>query len=181
MRGMNAQRTGGSFHMDPELDEIVKTEMINAYLDAVAEVEKIHDEIATNEDLRIANDMVCMWTEKMDALYRPLADRRRAAMTYVDALVTNLCVACIPAGQKKATVGVLELSSRTTRSFVINTAKGVKDSIVKKLVAMDKVEDGVKSFSVAFLRKMADMGLLPLGTCAWDEKTSYYVNIVKDE
>ena len=167
--------------MDPELDEITKQEMVAAYLNAVADVQRIEAEIDTNDDLSVACVMVSVWTEKRDALSRPLADRRRAAMTHLDALVTNLCTTFIPPGQKKATVGLLELSSRTTKSFVINTAKGVKDSIVKKLVAMDKVEDGVKSFSVAFLRKMADMGLLPPNTYGWDEKTNYYVKIVKDE
>jgi len=78
-------------------------------------------------------------------------------------------------GAKKKQFGLLMLSYSITESVkVLKPA-----SVVETLLKINKVEEGVKSFSLLFLRKLADAGALPEDVVNLEENINVKVEEVK--
>lgn len=71
----------------------------------------------------------------------------------------------VPVGEKRKAAG-FDVSWRTTKSLSIDDPVTVVDVLTK----LGKVKEGVKSFSLTFLRKLADAGVLSESAYHWEEK-----------
>lgn len=67
----------------------------------------------------------------------------------------------------------LILKYRVTKSIIPTDKK----EIVKTLVANNKVEEGISSFKKPFLRKLAEVGILPESSFQWNKKISLSIKV----
>lgn len=125
-------------------------EIDKEYLELDTKIREIEKQKNTDTNLIIIKDYTQKLTEKrtkIEEVYnqrlQPLLDRREELLIGFENLYD---------GTKKKQFGLLMLSYRITKS--VKVLKPV--SVVETLLKINKVGEGVKSFSLKFLRKLAD-------------------------
>ena len=145
------------------------------YLDLETKIKDIQHGKEIDANLIIIKDYIQKLTEKQakiedvyDQRLQPLLARREELLTGFKNLYD---------GTKKRQFGLLMLSYRITKS--VKVLKPV--SVVETLLKINKVEEGVKSFSLPFLRKLADADVLPGDVVKLEEKVNVNVKEVKKQ
>ena len=148
-------------------------EIDKEYLELEAKIKDIEYDKETDTNIIIIKDYIVKLTEKqakIEEVYnqrlQPLLDRRDELLTGFENLYD---------GTKKKQFGLLMLSYRITKS--VKVLKPV--SVVEILLKINKVEEGVKSFSLLFLRKLADADVFSEDVVELEENVNVKVEEVK--
>ena len=147
-------------------------EIDKEYLELEAKIKDIEYDKETDTNIIIIKDYIVKLTEKqakIEEVYnqrlQPLLDRRDELLTGFENLYD---------GTKKKQFGLLMLSYRITKS--VKVLKPV--SVVETLLKINKVEEGVKSLSLKFLRKLADANVFSEDIVKLEEKVNVKVEEV---
>ena len=142
------------------------------YIDLETKIKDTQHDKEIDTNLIIIKDYIQKLTEKqakIEDVYnqrlQPLLDRREELLTGFENLYD---------GTKKKQFGLLMLSYRITKS--VKVLKPVL--VVETLLKINKVEEGVKSLSLKFLRKLADANVFSEDIVKLEEKVNVKVEEV---
>ena len=74
-------------------------------------------------------------------------------------------------GEKKLPYGLLNLEYRITKSLIVKNPTLVVDTLQK----LNKIDEGVKTFNLTFLRKLHDANIFPQDSVEYEEKINVYI------
>ncbi|MCK4526305.1 hypothetical protein KAW18_02940 [candidate division WOR-3 bacterium] len=150
-------------------------EIDREYLELDVKIMEIEKQKNIDTNLIIIKDYITKLTEKQSKIedvynqrLQPLLARRGELLTDFENLYD---------GTKKKQFGLLMFSYRITKS--VKVLKPV--SVVETLLKIDKVEEGVKSFSLLFLRKLVDANVFSEDIVKLEEKVNIKVEEVKKQ
>ena len=148
-------------------------EVDKEYLELDTRVREIEKQKNTDTNLIIIKDYITNLTEKQSKIedvynqrLQPLISRREELLTEFKNLY---------GGTKKKQFGLLMLSYRITKSLKVLDPKGIVETLQK----INKVKEGVKSFDIMFLRKLADADVLPEDVAKFEENVNVRVEEAK--
>ena len=148
-------------------------EVDKEYLELDTKVREIEKQKNTDTNLIIIKDYITNLTEKQSKIedvynqrLQPLISRREELLTEFKNLY---------GGTKKKQFGLLMLSYRITKSLKVLDPKGIVETLQK----INKVKEGVKSFDIMFLRKLADADVLPEDVAKFEENVNVRVEEAK--
>lgn len=143
------------------------------YIDLEVKIKDIEHQKKTDTNLIIVKDYMQKLTEKQSKIedvynqrLQPLISRREELLTGFKNLY---------GGTKKKQFGLLMLSYRITKSLKVLDPKGIVETLQK----INKVKEGVKSFDIMFLRKLADADVLPEDVAKFEENVNVRVEEAK--
>lgn len=143
------------------------------YIELETKIKDIKHQKEIDTNLIVIKDYIQKLTEKQSKIeevynqhLQPLLDRKEELLTGFKNLYD---------GTKKKQFGLLMLSYRVTKS--VKVLKPV--SVVETLLKINKVEEGVKSFSLLFLRGLADANVFSDDVVGLEEKVNVKVEEVK--
>ena len=143
------------------------------YLELDTKIREMENQKNTDTNLIIIKDYIQKLTEKQAKIEEVYNQRLQPLLTRRDELLTGF--ENLYDGTKKKQFGLLTLSYRITKS--VKVLKPV--SVVETLLKINKVEEGVKSFSLLFLRKLADVNVFSEDIIKLEENVNVKVEEVK--
>jgi hypothetical protein len=143
------------------------------YLDLETKIKDIERQKEIDTNLIIVKDYITKLTEKQAKIEDVYNQRLQPLLTRREELLTGF--KNLYDGTKKKQFGLLMLSYRITKS--VKVLKPV--SVVETLLKINKVKEGVNSFSLLFLRKLADANVFSEDIVKLEEKVNIKVEEVK--
>lgn len=148
-------------------------EVDKEYLELDTKIREIEKQKNADTNLIIIKDYMTKLTEKQSKIEEVYNQRLQPLLARREELLTGF--KNLYNGTKKKQFGLLMLSYRITKS--VKVLKPV--SVVETLLKINKVEEGVKSFSLLFLRKLADANVFSEDVMKLEEKVNVKVEEVK--
>ena len=146
------------------------------YLDLETKIKGIEHQKEIDTNIIIIKDYITKLTEKQAKIEDVYNQRLQPLLTRKEELLTGF--KNLYDGTKKKQFGLLMLLYRITKSLKILDPTGIVETLQK----INKVKEGVKSFDIMFLRKLADADVLPEAVAKFEEKVNVKVEEVsKDE
>ena len=147
-------------------------EIDKEFIDLETKIKDIEYQKETDTNLIIIKDYITKLTEKQSKIEDVYNQRLQPLLTRRDELLTGF--KNLYDGTKKRQFGLLMLSYRITKSLKVLDPKGIVETLQK----INKVKEGVKSFDIMFLRKLADADVLPADVAKFEEKVNVRVEEV---
>lgn len=148
-------------------------EIDKEYIELDIKIREIENQKNIDTNLFIVKNYIAKLTEKQSKMEDVYNQRLQPLKTRKEELLTGF--KSLYDGSKKKQFGLLMLSYRITKS--VKVLKPV--SVVETLLKINKVEEGVKSFSLLFLRKLADANVFSEDVVGLEEKVNIKVEEVK--
>ena len=142
------------------------------YLELDTEIREVEKQKNTDTNLIIVKDYITKLTEKQAKIEEVYNQRLQPLLTRREELLTGF--KNLYDGTKKKQFGLLMLSYRITKSLKVLDPTGIVETLQK----INKVKEGVKSFDIMFLRKLADADVLPEVVAHFVEKVNIKVEEV---
>ena len=143
------------------------------YIGLETEIKDIEHQKEIDANLIIVKDYITKLTEKQSKIEGIYNHRLQPLLIRKEELLTGF--KNLYDGTKKKQFGLLMLSYRITKSLKVLDPTGVVETLQK----IGKVEEGVKSFDLIFLRKLADANVFSEDVINFDEKVNVKVVEVK--
>ena len=150
-------------------------EIDKEFIDLETKIKDIEHQKETDTNLIIIKDYITKLTEKQVRIEDIYNQRLQPLLIRKEELLTGF--KSLYEGTKKKQFGLLMLSYRITKS--VKVLKPV--SVVETLLKINKVEEGVKSFSLLFLRKLVDANVFLEDVVKLEEKVNIKVDEVKND
>ena len=148
-------------------------EVDKEYLELDTKIREIEKQKNADTNLIIIKDYMTKLTEKQSKIEEVYNQRLQPLLARREELLTGF--KNLYNGTKKKQFGLLMLSYRITKS--VKVLKPVL--VVETLLKINKVKEGVKSFSLLFLRKLADANVFSEDIVKLEEKVNIKVEKVK--
>ena len=145
------------------------------YLELDTKIREIEKQKNTDTNLIIVKDYITKLTEKRAKIEEVYNQRLQPLLTRRDELLTGF--ENLYDGTKKKQFGLLMLSYRITKSLKILDPVGIVETLQK----INKVNEGVKSFNLMFLRKLADADVIPEAVAKFEEKVNVKVEEAEED
>ena len=143
------------------------------YLELDIKIREIEKQKNADANLFIIRDHITRLTEKQTKIEEVYNQRLQPLITRREELITGF--KNLYNGTKKKQFGLLMLSYRITKSLKVLDPTGVVETLLK----INKVKEGVKSFSLLFLRKLADANVFSEDVVKLEENVNVKVEEVK--
>lgn len=150
-------------------------EIDKEFIDLETKIKDIEHQKETDTNLIIIKDYITKLTEKQVRIEDIYNQRLQPLLIRKEELLTGF--KSLYEGTKKKQFGLLMLSYRITKS--VKVLKPV--SVVETLLKINKVKEGVKSFSLLFLRKLVDANVFLEDVVKLEEKVNIKVDEVKND
>ena len=143
------------------------------YVNLLSELEAIRTEMETDARLhRIDREIQRLQDEKEEIMSRyterltPLSQR----ISEIEEEFKRMY-----SGERKKRLDRLVLNFRETKSLKVRD----KQKVVEVLLKNNQVEQGVRSFALSHLRKLADVGVLPEDSYEYERKVNVKVEVIE--
>ena len=152
----------GVYQLGKKLDE--------EYLVILERIKQLDEQYNSSADLKDIDEKIKALTEKRLKLYNkyrerllPLVQRKEEILDYFKSIYD---------GQKTTSYGVLKLSYRITKSLkIIDPIR-----VVTILQNINKVNEGIKEFSLSYLRKLKDADVIDDSAAKYEESIGISVS-----
>jgi len=153
----------------PEMIKKLETQYIEAK-NSIDERKKEYAKNSDRESLILRIGILKDELQKMDDIHQiDIANEEREVVG-----ITKIFKDLYDGNNKEIELEQLVLNFRVTKSLVpIN-----KKTIVNTLIVNEKVHEGIGTFKKPFLRKLAEVGILPVDSYRWDEKINMSIKIL---
>lgn len=148
-------------------------EIDKEYLELEAKIKDIEHGKEIDTNIIIIKDYITKLTEKQAKIEDVYNQRLQPLLTRREVLLTGL--KNLYNGTKKKQFGLLMLSYRITKSLKILDPTGIVETLQK----INKVDEGVKSFNLMFLRKLADADVLPEDVAKFEENINVKIEEIR--
>lgn len=143
------------------------------YIDLLNELETVKTEMETDTRLHEIDREIKRLQDEREKIVSRYSDQLTPISERISEIEEEF--KRMYSGEKKKRLDRLVLNFRETKSLKVRD----KQKVVEVLLKNNQVEQGVRSFALSHLRKLADVGILPEGSYEYERKINVKVEVIE--